>query len=673
MRVQANVASGDATRSVPPVNAVDESELLARLRREPRRVVVVGNYGSVNLGDEMLLSVVSRWIRDAGGSAVAVTVSPDHTSEMHGIDAVWYADLPAIVEAVASADLLVLGGGGLFQDYDVLDPAAALRFPAFEATQFAQYVFLARTLGVTSVALAQGVGPLRSDGARALVRDVYGQMARISLRDTASAGMLRELGIGGDFDVAPDPGWSWPVERVPSRPLRTIHPELAGRKVLGVVLRDWPFDADWEDRFVQAFRAALPDDWSCLWLDFFRAPLPLGAQQPESTLARRLIDRLGEPGRHVIWRGATIEDAYAQLAQCDAALAMRMHAVLLAHRAGLPVVSIEYEEKMTGLNDAIGMPPSQRLSVAEVGDRLRPALQVVTGPDCARAFRMDRKRAAGAGVAAEAHRTVLWEAMAATDVQAVAGAADAKRLWLAEWHREADADVRRVIGALEARLHRESAALVAARALGRSARADIGRLEQVLQVTERALATERKGVAIEESEVRAWRARYEAIRGSRSYRWMAPARAAKALVGRAIDAVRGAGGRAGNPGPPTARTKGLSPAVEVTDGRTRRALLPDAVAGAAFADQLEVLLASHQGKRIAVLLPAMDRDVPLLQQPQPRALAPAEHGHLHFYCVPATRDGVHGFREIADGVVLTDQLDLMRALLDAAVFAEANT
>ena len=112
MRVQANVASGDATRSVPPVNAVDESELLARLRREPRRVVVVGNYGSVNLGDEMLLSVVSRWIRDAGGSAVAVTVSPDHTSEMHGIDAVWYADLPAIVEAVASADLLVLGGGG---------------------------------------------------------------------------------------------------------------------------------------------------------------------------------------------------------------------------------------------------------------------------------------------------------------------------------------------------------------------------------------------------------------------------------------------------------------------------------------------------------------------------------------------------------------------------------
>ena len=46
--------------------------------------------------------------------------------------------------------------------------------------------------------------------------------------------------------------------------------------------------------------------------------------QPESVVARRLIDRLGEPGRHVVWDGAAIDDAYSSLAQCDASLAMRM-------------------------------------------------------------------------------------------------------------------------------------------------------------------------------------------------------------------------------------------------------------------------------------------------------------------------------------------------------------
>jgi hypothetical protein len=111
----------------------------------------------------------------------------------------------------------------------------------------------------------------------------------------------------------------------------------------------------------------------------------------------------------------------------------------------------------------------------------------------------------------------------------------------------------------------------------------------------------------------------------------------------------------------------------VTDGKTRKALLPDAIAGAAFVDQLEGLLASHQGKRIAVLLPGMHWDVPLLQRPQHMSTAPAEHGYLYFYCVPGCRDGVHGFREIADGVVLTDQLDLLRALLDTAAIAGTKT
>jgi polysaccharide pyruvyl transferase CsaB len=504
---------------------VAEASLLVQLRKDPRRVVLVGNYGSVNLGDELLLSVMAHWIREAGGIAVAISTHPEHTREAHGIEAVWYADPPAIVEAVAEADVLVLGGGGLFQDYDALDASALRRFPAFGVTQFAQYVYLAETLGIPRIAIAQGVGPLRSAESRAFVREVFERIGAISVRDTASARLLQEIGVAHEAIVAPDPGWAWRAQPHPKRALREVFPALEGRKVLGIIVRDWPFDPDWEDRFAQAFQTALPEGWSCLWIDFHRAPLAVSAPQPESVVARRLIDRLGDPDRHVVWNGVTIDDAWSSLAQCDASLAMRMHSLLLSHMAGLPTVALEYDGKVHSLDDDVGMPDRQRVPLDAIEHRLRPALESVTGPARDRAFRLTRERIAEAGRAAFRHRSLLWNAMATAEFRPRA-TVDAKKRWLSEWHHDADANVRRVVEALEARLHREVAAHAAtklARSLADSART----------AAEAAWTAAENARTAADAQAHHWRAQHDAILHSRSYRAMAPLRWIKARLSRA--------------------------------------------------------------------------------------------------------------------------------------------
>jgi polysaccharide pyruvyl transferase CsaB len=494
------------------VSAVEAVDLLAGLRARPRNIVIAGNYGSVNLGDELLLRVIAGWVREAGGKASAISVHPGHTERAHALRGIAYSDAAAMADAVAGADLLVLGGGGLLQDYDELDEDALERFPAFGATQFAQYALLAATLGVPFVALAQGVGPLRGDSARRIARHVFASANAASLRDGDSAALLRAVGCAVEWPVAPDPGWAWRPNDATPRPPLHVDAALGGRKVLAVLLRDWSFDAGWEDRFVAAFGPALTSGWACLWIDLHRNP---DGGAPRGSIVERMRARL--PGVHAVWQGDGLDEVHGLIAGCDAVLAMRMHGVLLAHLAGRPTVALEYESKVAALAEEAGMPPVQRVALASIGERLAPAIAAVTG---AGAYRLDAARAAELAERALAHRDVLWRAMSAT-----AGATDAapRTRWLATWAKDSAA-APGLADAAERRLHRElDQRQVAAQQIALAA-ADLARAreEAARLARELAQAVVDRDAARENSA--RWQAAHAAIVASRSYRYAEPAR-----------------------------------------------------------------------------------------------------------------------------------------------------
>jgi polysaccharide pyruvyl transferase CsaB len=376
----------------------------------PCRVVLAGWYGATNFGDELLLGTIVGWVRAAGGTPVVLSVHPSHTRSTLGVEAVSFTDLAAIVEAMAGADLFVLGGGGLFQDYDVLDEASLSHFPARNATQYAQYFHLAAGLGLPTVALAQGVGPLRSDEARAVTAEVFRRADHVSLRDAESAALLTNLGVTRLAPVAPDPAWV-ALDGLPTVDLHGRFPEFAGKRILGINLRRWPFDADWEDSFVAAFREVLSGDWACLWIDFQRTPAPDGLGFVDDEIAPRMLYRLGGPGLHVRWDGATVAEGVAALAACDAVLAMRLHAVLIGHGAGRPVIALEYDGKVRVLGDELGVPHALRMPLADIPGRLRRAIESVTLAG-AKPFTLSSMTRADLASAALEHRQVLWKAMA---------------------------------------------------------------------------------------------------------------------------------------------------------------------------------------------------------------------------------------------------------------------
>lgn len=489
-----------------------------------RRVVLVGNYGSANLGDELLLRVISGWVREAGGLPVAISVNPDYTRNMHGTDAVHYADPAAMARAVGEADLLLLAGGGLLQDYDTLHEDALGTFPAFGATQFVQHTMLAGTLGVPVVALAQGVGPLRDPSARRLARGVFDNAFAASVRDDASAALLREIGCERSWPVAPDPAWVWSAGEAPLEPA-VVDPVLAGRPVLAVVLRDWPFDPAWEDQLVEALAGALPSGWACLWIDFHRHPREAVQR---SAFVQRVTARL--PGIHVEWTGQTFEEATRLMAGSDAVLAMRLHALLLAGSVGRPLASIEYDHKVTALADSMGVPARQRVPLDAVATRLPAAIEAICGPAREHAFRLDSNARGRLASAAMLHRDVLLRAIASS---APLPHGRARPKWLSRWSQGEGGVAAAFVDTLETRLHA---------------------LQERLHASE----AERERLW---GEAQQWQARHAAIERSRSYRITAPLRM---VAGRLRDArarTPRADGVAGSVSPPPL------PGIELLRGR----------------------------------------------------------------------------------------------------------
>ena len=79
-------------------------------------------------------------------------------------------------------------------------------------------------------------------------------------------------------------------------------------------MRDWPFDATWEDAFSSALKSAIPQGWGCLWLDFSRTPSSDPFRVEGSEIAHRLVSQLDDGRVHVIWDGMRVDEAFDLIA-----------------------------------------------------------------------------------------------------------------------------------------------------------------------------------------------------------------------------------------------------------------------------------------------------------------------------------------------------------------------
>lgn len=381
------------------------------LSRKPR-VLVHGWYGAGNVGDELLLRMLRSWCEEAGAQVAVLSVNPEYTRTAHGLEAVDANDFPAVARLMSQSDLFVLGGGGLFQTHYAFTLPTLYSYGMGDVASYARPALMARQMGVPALMWAQGVGPLDGDQARSVVRDVYANALRASVRDEASLELLREIGVSGPISVAPDPVWALPVSRsVPAD-------GNPGKQRLGLVVRPWEIDAGWEEHFLESIREAVdPAAYTLVWI-----PFQVGeenASASDAPLMRSLASRL-EGYEHAFVELSDSAQAVSALGGCTRLLCMRLHAQILAFKLGVPALCVEYDPKMSHTSELLGVHEALRVSTSAPGERWRRGLAALLAPDC---FVADAARVDAIGRDALEHRSTLLAA-----IGHVAGG-DATRVW----------------------------------------------------------------------------------------------------------------------------------------------------------------------------------------------------------------------------------------------------
>ena len=320
-------------------------ETLKITNQRPRRIVISGFYGARNIGDELILrSMIDGVCRERKDiQFIVASEEPASVERLHACPAFRRSDASAMDAEISVATAAVLGGGGLWHDYTFKRSGGPLSLfieTAISLAVFGKLLILARIYGCPAHVFGIGVGPLRDQQAKQLLR-LLGETAQtIVVRDQESKALLETI-----------EGWQLPVRYVPDMVYSldldnpqapSIIREISNEcPIVAVNLRPWPMEKEGLE-----YRVARALELVARTHDCALVGIPMRAKHDEEILKRVFaMINIPRPSLVLDWT-EHFEELFGTIQVSRALLAMRLHACLLGHRLGVPTLGITYDPKV---------------------------------------------------------------------------------------------------------------------------------------------------------------------------------------------------------------------------------------------------------------------------------------------------------------------------------------
>ncbi len=314
------------------------------------RAVVSGYYGYGNLGDDAILYAMDRQL--AGMEPpVRLTVlsrNPGQTRKQYGLPAVRRFSPFGVYRALKNSDVLISGGGSLLQD----------KTSTRSLLYYLAVIRMAKGMKKPVFLYANGIGPLTQEKNRSRVKRVLGTCDGITLRDRGSLEELERLGLNRqDAAVTGDPVFALMPE--------SGSPDLSGLGLpergsyVGISVRPLPGNQNYIREF-----AALSDRLS---RELGKTVVFLVMQTPGDEDISRQVRALMEEPSYLVKTPGEPETMLALMEKLDVVVSMRLHTLIFAAAAGVPMVGCVYDPKVEALLGTLGMPDCGTPETMEAG------------------------------------------------------------------------------------------------------------------------------------------------------------------------------------------------------------------------------------------------------------------------------------------------------------------
>jgi polysaccharide pyruvyl transferase CsaB len=316
------------------------------MKNEKRLTVgVLGSYGGMNLGDEAILTslLFDLHRRRPDARILVFSRDPDHTRQAFPeVDTEPWRGVSRdrLATTLRELDLLVLGGGGIIYDT--------------EARRYLRLAAEAQEYGVPVFGYALGAGPLTEELDRGIARAVLQDAVEVTVRDEGSKVVLEEAGLRCPMTVTADPALLLDPEDFGCDELQN-EGVPNGQRTVGMSVREPGRAAQQID--VDAYHQLLAHvgDFLVQRLDAHLVFVPMERQDIGHSHAVLSYMAAADRGHvlHGTYRPCQI---LGLMRHIDLAVGMRLHFLIFAAIAGIPVLPLPYAGKVFDFAQQIGAP-----------------------------------------------------------------------------------------------------------------------------------------------------------------------------------------------------------------------------------------------------------------------------------------------------------------------------
>ncbi len=309
-----------------------------------KSVLISGYYGFNNTGDEAMIETFSTALAKKNYKLIVLSSNPEKTKEAYNVEAYDRYKFFQIVKAIKKADILVSGGGTLFQD---ITSKKSIWY-------YLGIVMLAQFLGKKVCVAYQGMGPINTKFYRWMTKHILNKKSvkLVALRDRQAYEYAKNMGVKEEKMMLSSDMIFMMKPPAKERCLKIIrdnvHNYKDGEILFGFSIREWK-DKDRTDLFAE-IADKLVEKYNAR-IVFFPFHKPKDAE-----ISKIVAHKMKHEDKAVLIPNRYLpSEILGTMGYMNVNIGVRLHSLVFSALRNVPTIGISYEPKIDGFLEMMNM------------------------------------------------------------------------------------------------------------------------------------------------------------------------------------------------------------------------------------------------------------------------------------------------------------------------------